>query len=303
MADLVASTATAEDSGSDDEDGLFMADFFTKDLDIEDDFQYTYGEEGDGQGGGAVVRLRGIAREFGQTTLGKGDGTGLTIWRGAEELCRYLWARRSQVAGKRCLELGAGLGLVGLVVAHLGPACNVVTDGDEATCDRICENAGRNALVGPPAPGEGLDWAVTARHFCRSNPDDAGSAVSSSSSLSFSSSSSRAPLASATHPLTVMTVARLLWCDPGDMAKAKQLAAPPNATGAPLPPPPAAEPSLAAPAPAPEAASATAATVALEATEATSSGGDGGRFDLILAADVVYDIVAVVPLVATVAAV
>jgi len=100
-----------------------------------------------------------------------------------------------------------------------------------------------------------------------------------------------------------MTVARLLWCDPGDMAKAKQLAAPPNATGAPLPPPPAAEPSLAAPAPAPEAASATAATVALEATEATSSGGDGGRFDLILAADVVYDIVAVVPLVATVAAV
>ena len=100
-----------------EEEGLAMASLFTRDLDIMANLDYSYG---DGPRGEVSVSLRGVKREFGQTSLGAGDGTGLTIWRGAEELARYLWIHRHEIAGLRCLELGAGLGLVGLLLAHLG---------------------------------------------------------------------------------------------------------------------------------------------------------------------------------------
>jgi predicted nicotinamide N-methyase len=155
-------TAAAEardqkgDDSDSDNDGFFMADFFTKDLDIEDDFIYTYGGgggDGDGGTGLLTLQLKGVAREFGQTVLGSGDGTGLTVWRGAEELNAYLWARRETlVAGKRVLELGAGLGLVGLLVAHLKPALNVVTDGDEDCLKRLRDNFARNGFVPAATP-------------------------------------------------------------------------------------------------------------------------------------------------------
>lgn len=135
-----------EDSDSDQE-GFFMADFFTKDLDIEDIFTYTYGE-GDEE---LTLRLKGVAREFGQTVLGSGDGTGLTVWRGAQELNEYLWARRAcLVSGRRVLELGAGLGLVGLLVANLKPVLNVVTDGDDDCMKRLHDNFVDNGFN--PAP-------------------------------------------------------------------------------------------------------------------------------------------------------
>jgi predicted nicotinamide N-methyase len=137
-----------EGSGSDsDQEGFFMADFFTKDLDIEDNFTYTYGEGAEE----LTLRLKGVAREFGQTVLGSGDGTGLTVWRGAQELNEYLWARRtSLVSGRRVLELGAGLGLVGLLIANLKPALNVVTDGDDDCMKRLHDNFVENGFT--PAP-------------------------------------------------------------------------------------------------------------------------------------------------------
>lgn len=145
------------DDSDSDSDGFFMADFFTKDLDIEDDFTYTYGDSD----AGLTLRLKGVAREFGQTVLGSGDGTGLTVWRGAEELNAYLWARREAlVAGKRVLELGAGLGLVGLLVAHLKPALNVVTDGDEDCLKRLRDNFARNGFVLAAAAAEPAAAAV-----------------------------------------------------------------------------------------------------------------------------------------------
>jgi hypothetical protein len=52
------------DEESDDEEGFFMADFFTKDLNIEDNFSYTYGD--------LNINLKGVAREYGQTVLGSG---------------------------------------------------------------------------------------------------------------------------------------------------------------------------------------------------------------------------------------
>jgi hypothetical protein len=101
----------------DDDEGFFMNDFFTKDLDIEATYSYSYTHGSDEK---VELGIRGIAREYGQTTLGTGDGTGLTIWRGAEELARYLWSIKDVIAGKKCLELGAGLGLVGLLTVEPG---------------------------------------------------------------------------------------------------------------------------------------------------------------------------------------
>lgn len=275
-----------------------MADFFTKDLNIEEDYTYTYGE-----GPGAVTcRLRGVAREFGQTTLGKGDGTGLTIWRGAEELCRYLWPRREELTGLRCLELGAGLGLVGLLLARLDVGCNVVTDGDVPTCDRIASNALRNGLApASPADEDGAwsaagsgAWSLSARHFrcCGGEGGgeggkEGGGASDSDDEGGSEGNRSDGASASCAEPAgrAALSITRLLWCDPSDMAKAHRLAA-------------------------------TNALISRGGGEC--SGGDGdsgdkddgedrggrddGKYDLVLAADVVYEVGAVVPLVATVCA-
>jgi predicted nicotinamide N-methyase len=60
--------------------------------------------------------------------------TGLTLWRAAETLCDYLieHAPRLGIAEKRVLELGSGLGLVGLV-AHKIQAAAAATAAAEAT--------------------------------------------------------------------------------------------------------------------------------------------------------------------------
>jgi hypothetical protein len=50
------------DISDDDEEGFFMADFFTKDLDIEDVFDYSFGEKEE-----IKLTLGGVQREFGQT--------------------------------------------------------------------------------------------------------------------------------------------------------------------------------------------------------------------------------------------
>ena len=195
----------SKDSDSDDDCGLFMADFFTKDLDIEDTFEYSYGDA-------IACRLKGVAKEYGQTTLGTGDGTGLTIWRGAEELCNYLWLKRAMVAGKRCLELGAGLGLVGLLVSHLRPSVCVVTDGDEATLDRLCSNFGLNDFAPDDASGRGLSWQESERVF-----NGLQSSRSSDGGGGGGDASPSPPRA---------TIARLLWMNSGDMARAANLAPP-----------------------------------------------------------------------------
>lgn len=60
------------------------------------------------------------------------DGTFQRVWPTAVVVSRYLCANPSLLQGKRVLELGAGLGLVGIVCAALGAELVVVTDMPEA---------------------------------------------------------------------------------------------------------------------------------------------------------------------------
>lgn len=72
--------------------------------------------------------LRGIKAEYGQVI----NSTGLTLWRAATLLCNFL-CRHCQtcIVNKSILELGAGMGLCGIVCYNMGK-CNrvVMTDGD-----------------------------------------------------------------------------------------------------------------------------------------------------------------------------
>lgn len=98
--------------------------------------------------------------------------TGLSVWAGAELLCRYLTARPAPTVlrGKRVLELGAGAGLCGLVAARvLGAASVLLTDGDAA----VLANLRRNAAAGGGAAAVAchqLIWgAARAAAFARTH--------------------------------------------------------------------------------------------------------------------------------------
>lgn len=80
---------------------------------------------------------KGVKRELGQTL----SSTGLTIWRAAEHLCQYIIDHPERFARKSICELGAGLGLVSILLDKLEIADKlVVTDGDEDTIELLIEN-------------------------------------------------------------------------------------------------------------------------------------------------------------------
>lgn len=72
------------------------------------------------------ITLTGHKAELGQTL----HSTGLTLWRASELLCDYMIVQNTAIQQKNVLELGAGLGLCGILAHHLQAACTVLTDGD-----------------------------------------------------------------------------------------------------------------------------------------------------------------------------
>eukprot|EP00977_Amphora_coffeiformis_P021244 scaffold9085_cov215-Amphora_coffeaeformis.AAC.12 len=80
------------------------------------------------------------------------QSTGVTLWRASEYLCDYLTQKKAKGTlsfdGRpRILELGAGLGLVGLWAHHLMPNGNVcITDGDTDALKLLRQNVQRNQL-------------------------------------------------------------------------------------------------------------------------------------------------------------
>ncbi|KAJ1475544.1 hypothetical protein T484DRAFT_1909513, partial [Baffinella frigidus] len=75
------------------------------------------------------------------------DTIGWDLWEGATaKLCELLVAFPEIVRGKRCVEIGAGVGVVGLVAAKLGAKSVLVTDYDAGALAIANENISLNNL-------------------------------------------------------------------------------------------------------------------------------------------------------------
>jgi hypothetical protein len=98
------------------------------------------------------------------------------VWLGGMVLGEVLCASPALVAGRVCVELGAGTGLVGIAAHRLGAAAVCVTDGAAGVVAACAANVGaeaarRVALVGgaaaaapavAPLGATTLDWAAPA---------------------------------------------------------------------------------------------------------------------------------------------
>ncbi len=67
------------------------------------------------------------------------------IWPASLLLAAWLWARRDEVAGRRCLDLGCGMGLSALAGAACGAEVAAV-DYEEAAIAHAARNARENGL-------------------------------------------------------------------------------------------------------------------------------------------------------------
>lgn len=94
-------------------------------------------------------------------TLSVDGSTGYRTWEAALALSEYIVSNPSTFIGKNCLELGAGTGLVGILLASMG--CHVdITDGDEG----IVKQLYRNVDIQPSSTKSNLhvskfDWSDT----------------------------------------------------------------------------------------------------------------------------------------------
>ena len=110
-------------------------------------------EGGGGGGGGLLVRIGQLAASDAVGACeepGPRLSTGLFVWPSAILLAEFLWLHRAFFRGKRVLELGAGVGLAGIVAAKLGAAAVAMTDrGDEpAILDNLRRNCSANGVSG-----------------------------------------------------------------------------------------------------------------------------------------------------------
>mmetsp|Transcript_14999 Transcript_14999/g.41536 ORF Transcript_14999/g.41536 Transcript_14999/m.41536 type:complete len:324 (-) Transcript_14999:57-1028(-) len=102
-------------------------------------------DSSNGNDGMIHIALHGQKQENGQTL----HSTGLTLWRAAELLCDYMVQEQATfIHNKSCLELGAGLGLVGILAHHLNAKRVIMTDGDTATLENLRENVANNVSAG-----------------------------------------------------------------------------------------------------------------------------------------------------------
>ena len=105
----------------------------------------------------------------------KDGGTGCCVWDAAVGLSIWLTQHADVVRGKRCLELGSGVGLCGITAALMGASEVVLSDLDEQEASlrlaggaaracstaRLLDNLGANAHlngVGEVAHVRALDW-------------------------------------------------------------------------------------------------------------------------------------------------
>ena len=90
------------------------------------------------------IQLRGKSQIF--------KSTGLTLWTSSQVLSGYLIDNSNLVKDKRVLELGAGMGLCGIVAHYLGSAHVCATDGDVKVMENLRYNMKLNGLKGHSTP-------------------------------------------------------------------------------------------------------------------------------------------------------
>jgi len=148
MRELLEDGSNGGDSESDgDEFGLFSNMF--DDPDREDTFWVnlsTLGKERE-----LKFNVVGVKAELGQTLT----STGLTVWRASEKLSAFLFASPERVRHRRVCELGAGLGLISILVAKLQTTSSsssssssfvLATDGCPDTIKMLKDNIALNGM-------------------------------------------------------------------------------------------------------------------------------------------------------------
>ena len=76
-----------------------------------------------------------------------GAGVGAKVWRAAIMLSEELAANPGWCEGKRCLEIGAGVGLCGLLASRLGASSVALTDFEHPLLDSLVVAVDRNREV------------------------------------------------------------------------------------------------------------------------------------------------------------
>lgn len=76
------------------------------------------------------------------------QSTGLTLWKASKYLCHYMCEHADELQNQRVLELGAGLGLNGILAHRLASNSSVVvTDGDSDAMALLRKNIVINQLI------------------------------------------------------------------------------------------------------------------------------------------------------------
>ena len=86
-----------------------------------------------------TLRLQGFKLDSEETVR----STGVTLWQAAPRLATFLQNHPEACRGKSVLELGAGLGLCGIVAYFLGAQSVMMTDGDTHTLHQMRANVHR----------------------------------------------------------------------------------------------------------------------------------------------------------------
>jgi len=97
-------------------------------------------------------------------SLTPSKSTGLIVWPAAQLLCKYLYHeyRKNQnfFKGKSMIELGAGLGLCGLICSSFGAKFTVVTDKSSEVLQLLRTNIKRNFGHTDKVVCHKLQWGV-----------------------------------------------------------------------------------------------------------------------------------------------
>jgi 2-polyprenyl-3-methyl-5-hydroxy-6-metoxy-1,4-benzoquinol methylase len=103
------------------------------------------------QNNNATISLRGgVVQDFGVL--------GMALWKGSELLAKYLMQHSEMIQSKSVLELGAGLGLCGIVAHHMGAASVLVTDGVPEVVEYLEYNVQHNQIHNTILKADILQW-------------------------------------------------------------------------------------------------------------------------------------------------